>query len=65
MSAAELLQRDSLDRSRQVFGEAMSAYSQACSLSSSEKGDDLPALLYNWGVGLFSVYTHLRVRCRA
>lgn len=47
-----------------MYGEAMAAYAKACSLSSSEDGDDLPGLLHNWGVGLHSLGTHARVRCR-
>ncbi len=44
-----------------VYGQAMAAYAKACSLSSSEDGDDLPGLLHNWGVGLHSLGTHARV----
>ncbi len=40
----------------------MAAYAAACGLSSSEAGDDLPALLFNWGVGLHSLGTHAPVR---
>jgi len=45
-----------------LYAEAMAAYSAACGLSSSEAGDDLPALLFNWGVGLHSLGTHAPVR---
>ena len=48
--------------SQRAYEEAMAAYERACSLSSSEHGDDLPGLLHNWGVGLFSAGTHLQVR---
>ena len=44
-----------------VYGQAMAAYAKACSLCSSEDGDDLPGLLHNWGVGLHSLGTHARV----
>lgn len=37
-----------------VFDEANKAYTQSCSLSTSENGDDLPSLLLNWGAGLLS-----------
>ncbi|EIE25053.1 hypothetical protein COCSUDRAFT_61299 [Coccomyxa subellipsoidea C-169] len=43
-----------------VYGEAMAAYAKACSLCSSEDGDDLPGLLHNWGVGLHSLGTHAK-----
>jgi len=33
----------------QCFVRSQEAYSRACSLSSSEQGDDLPGLLLNWG----------------
>lgn len=38
-----------------AFGRAREAYARACSVSDSEKGDDLPSLLYNWGVGLYAM----------
>ena len=44
-----------------TYGKAMEAYSNACSMSSTEAGDDLPGLLHNWGVGLHSAGTHLEV----
>lgn len=44
-----------------VYGEAMAAYGKACSLCSSEEGDDLPGLLYNWGIGLHSLGSHAEV----
>lgn len=44
--------------SQQLYISARSAYEQACSLSSSDQGDDLPGLLHNWGVGLHSQGTH-------
>ena len=65
VSAAEHLGREGLqDRSRQVYGEAMDAYAKACSMSSSEAGDDLPGLLHNWGVGLHSAGVTLQVALR-
>ncbi|KAA6425736.1 MAG: hypothetical protein FRX49_04111 [Trebouxia sp. A1-2] len=39
----------------QSFAEALQAYEKACSMTSSEQGDDLPGLLHNWGVGLRSM----------
>ena len=45
-----------------LYREAMQAYNRACSLSSSENGDDLPGLLHNWGSGLHSAGSHVRVR---
>ncbi len=39
----------------QAFAQAMQAYEKACSMTSSEQGDDLPGLLHNWGVGLRSM----------
>ena len=45
-----------------LYREAMQAYNRACSLSSSENGDDLPGLLHNWGSGLHSAATHVQVR---
>jgi hypothetical protein len=39
----------------QAFEQAMQAYEKACSMTSSEQGDDLPGLLHNWGVGLRSM----------
>lgn len=48
--------------SRQAYEQGMEAYATACSLSSSEQGDDLPGLLHNWGVGLRSMAEHTPVR---
>ena len=45
-----------------LYAEAMAAYAAACGLSSSEAGDDLPTLLFNWAVGLHSLGTHAPVR---
>ena len=47
--------------SGRLYAAAMAAYAAACGLSSSETGDDLPALLFNWGVGLHSLGTHAQV----
>ena len=44
-----------------AFGQAMQAFETACSMSSSEQGDDLPGLLHNWGVGLSSMANHMMV----
>ena len=49
------------DASRQAYSQAMVAYSKACSMSSSDQGDDLPGLLHNWGVGLRSLADHQQV----
>lgn len=38
----------------ECFREAFDAYSQSCGLSDSRKGDDLPGLLENWGLGLIT-----------
>ena len=46
---------------RQTYEQGMAAYGTACSLSSSEQGDDLPGLLHNWGVGLISMAQHSQV----
>lgn len=48
--------------SRQAYEQGMEAYATACSLTSSEQGDDLPGLLHNWGVGLRSMAEHTPVR---
>ena len=48
--------------SRQAYNQAMEAYSVACSMTSSEQGDDLPGLLHNWGVGLRSMADHDQVQ---
>lgn len=48
--------------SRQAYEQGMEAYATACSLTSSEQGDDLPGLLHNWGVGLSSMAEHTPVR---
>ena len=66
VARAELLDEDGDAEScvAAVYGEAMAAYSKACMLSSSEEGDDLPGLLFNWGVGLHSLGTHAKVLFR-
>ena len=46
---------------RQAYQQGMAAYGTACSLTSSEQGDDLPGLLHNWGVGLVSMAQHSQV----
>lgn len=47
--------------SRHAYAQSMEAYGTACSLTSSEQGDDLPGLLHNWGVGLASMAEHTQV----
>ena len=47
--------------SQQAYSQAMEAYNTACSMSSSDQGDDLPGLLHNWGVGLCSLAEHQQV----
>ena len=46
---------------RAAFQRGVAGYAQACSLCSSEAGDDLPGLLHNWGVGLHTWATHTQV----
>ena len=50
---------------RQVYEQGMEAYSTACSLTSSEQGDDLPGLLHNWGVGLSFIAQHAQVQLQS
>ena len=50
------------EASQQAYEEGMEAYAMACSLTSTEQGDDLPGLLHNWGVGLRSKAEHTAVR---
>lgn len=52
---------NNLDIARQVYTNAMTQYEKACTLSNSDQGDDLPGLLHNWGVGLQSAGTKLKV----
>ena len=47
--------------SQQAYAHAMEAYNTACSMSTSDQGDDLPGLLHNWGVGLRSLAEHEQV----
>lgn len=55
VSAAEaFLESSQMERSRHSYAEAFASYADACSLSTSEAGDDLPGLLQNWGLGLQS-----------
>lgn len=54
--------QDGEQAARQAYEQSMEAYATACSLSSSEQGDDLPGLLHNWGVGLRSMAEHTLVR---
>ena len=49
------------EAARESYARAMEVYNGACSTSSSEAGDDLPGLLHNWGVGLYSAGLHLQV----
>lgn len=50
------------ESSQQAYEQGMEAYATACSLTSTEQGDDLPGLLHNWGVGLRSMAEHTAVR---
>ena len=60
---AELMAESNAGQGReQAYEQGMEAYATACSLSSSEQGDDLPGLLHNWGVGLRSMAEHTLVR---
>jgi hypothetical protein len=45
-----------------AFEAALAAYQASCNHSDSAKGDDLPGLLHNWGVGLHSISKHAQVR---
>ena len=49
------------EEARAAFQRGVTGYAQACSLCSSEAGDDLPGLLHNWGVGLHTWATHTQV----
>eukprot|EP00887_Chlorella_sp_A99_P001510 scaffold8.g1510.t1 len=42
----------------ELYAAAAAAYDQACQLSSSDQGDDLPGLLVNWAHGLLSMAAH-------
>jgi len=46
----------------QAFAQAMQAYEKACSMTSSEQGDDLPGLLHN-GAWVFVLWLTSK-RCR-
>lgn len=47
---------------RIIYEKAIHAYSRACELSSSEHGDNLPALLCDWGSGLLSFAEYMRIQ---
>ena len=49
----------SLDGARGFYLRAFKAFEEAVARASSEEGDDLPALLLNWGVALHSAFTKL------
>jgi tetratricopeptide (TPR) repeat protein len=49
---------DDAERQSQIFQQAMNTYERACSVSSSENGDDLPSLLMNWGSALTTAAKH-------
>ncbi|KAL3140757.1 hypothetical protein ABBQ32_005308 [Trebouxia sp. C0010 RCD-2024] len=51
-------EQDAREASQQAYEQGMEAYATACSLTSTEQGDDLPGLLHNWGVGLRSMAEH-------
>lgn len=59
--AERLYDSGEVQPSEAAYGEARAAYETACSLSSSDQGDDLPSLLHNWGVNLHSLGTHCQV----
>jgi tetratricopeptide (TPR) repeat protein len=46
------------EKQSQIFQQAMDTYERACSVSSSENGDDLPSLLMNWGSALTTAAKH-------
>ena len=49
------------EEAQAAFQRGVAGYTEACSLCSSEAGDDLPGLLHNWGVGLHAWATHTQV----
>lgn len=59
---------ENIEKQSQVFQQAMDTYEKACSVSSSENGDDLPSLLMNWGSALTTAAKHaprhdIAIRC--
>lgn len=44
------------------YEKAVEAYGKACSLCSAAAGDDLPSLLHDWGVALYSYASYTTVR---
>lgn len=63
VSAAEVLASSNhLAEARGMYSDAMTQYDKSCTLSSSDNGDDLPGLLHNWGVGLQSAGSNLKVK---
>lgn len=57
-----LCESDRQHEGEECFREAIDAYSQSCGLSDSRKGDDLPGLLENWGIGLVTASKCVEVR---
>ena len=49
----------SLDEAKGFYIRAFKAFEEAVARASSEEGDDLPALLLNWGVAQHSAFTKL------
>lgn len=47
------------EEARGLYARAFAAFEEAVSRASSEEGDDLPALLLNWGVALHSAFSKL------
>ncbi|GMH34084.1 hypothetical protein BSKO_01918 [Bryopsis sp. KO-2023] len=47
-----LCETDRQSEGEECFREAFESYTQSCGLCDSRKGDDLPGLLENWGLGL-------------
>jgi hypothetical protein len=62
MQQAEVLWEAGAPEAGQCAAAALQAYEQACSLTDSTDGDDLPGLLANWGTGLVTVAQHTMVR---
>ena len=52
---------DEVEKARTAYSDAMIHYDKACTMSNSDKGDDLPGLLLNWGSGLHSAGSRLKV----
>jgi hypothetical protein len=46
----------------EAFAKALVTYEAACGLCDSARGDDLPGLLYDWGVGLNTIASYAQVK---